>query len=346
MKRRQFLRLAPALAAAALEPLSLLAQARAPEFADMHSHLGIIGPQVSVREAMTQNGMLVLARKIVADAPVIRRAGTDGAIQQYREPARGELASRFDTVLERLRNGHRPEGLAEIATVADLERVLHAREPAVVLAAEGGDFLEGDLKRLEAAHARGLAHLQLVHYRVSELGDISTERPVHGGLTAFGKEVVAACNRLGVLVDVAHATSDGIAQALEISAKPLVYSHGQIVTAAPYFTQRTSLARGIHRPLAQAMAKRGGVIGIWPLGTTYRTLDGYAGALIDAAETVGAAHVGVGSDLYGLAGNTVMPSYQEFAALEALLAKRGVKPEDIRNLLGGNYLRVLRQALP
>ena len=80
-------------------------------------------------------------------------------------------------------------------------------------------------------------HLQLVHYRVSELGDISTERPQHGGLTPFGKDVLRACNRLGMLVDVAHCTSEGIEQALSLSSKPMVYSHGHVTSASPHYTQ-------------------------------------------------------------------------------------------------------------
>jgi microsomal dipeptidase-like Zn-dependent dipeptidase len=59
---------------------------------------------------------------------------------------------------------------------------------------------------------------------------------------------------------------------------------------------------------------------------------------------LGPAHVGIGSDMSGLPG-TLMPTYAEFAALEELLSKRSLKPDDIKNILGGNYVRVLRQAL-
>ena len=187
-------------------------------------------------------------------------------------------------------------------------------------------------------------HLQLVHYRVSELGDISTERPQHGGLTPFGKDVLRACNRLGMLVDVAHCTSEGIEQALSLSSKPMVYSHGHVTSTSPHYTQSNARARAIHRPLALQIAKQGGVIGIWPLGNVFPTLDAYAQALMDTAEYLGAKHVAVSTDIPGLL-QTPMPTYDAYPALEALLAKRGVKADDIANLLGGNYLRVLGQAL-
>ena len=96
--------------------------------------------------------------------------------------------------------------------------------------------------------------------------------------------------------------------------------------------------------MAVAIAQKGGVVGIWPLGSMYRTLDAYAGALIDAAEALGAAHVGVGTDLAGLP-SSVMPGYAEFAALEEALVRRGIKADDIAGMLGGNYLRVLGRSL-
>jgi membrane dipeptidase len=341
MNRRQFIASAGAIAAAAwLTPAG--AQARSLRFADMHSHIGMRAA-ARIRDAMSTNGMLVVARKIVADAPVIRALPGKG-YRMVREPGPGELAQRFDEWVARLRRQHQAEGLPEIVSAAALERALRDGQPAVVLAAEGGDFLEGNMSRLEQARAKGLVHLQLVHYRVSELGDISTEQPVHGGLTPFGREVVAACNRLGILIDIAHGTAALIEQALELAAKPIVYSHGHVTASEPHWTQNPLRARAIHKPLALKVAQRGGVVGIWPIGAMFRSLDAYANALMDAAEALGAAHVGIGTDMAGLS-SSVIPDYEAFPALEALLAKRGVRREDIDNMLGRNYLRVLRQAL-
>jgi membrane dipeptidase len=308
----------------------------------MHSHIGMRAA-ARIRDAMSKNGMLVVARKIVADAPVIRAIPGQG-YRMVREPGPGELAKRFDEWMARLRRQHEAEGLSEITSAAALDRASRDGEPAVVLGAEGGDFLGGSINRLEQARSSGLSHLQLVHYRVSELGDISTERPVHGGLTPFGREVVAACNRLGILIDIAHGTSALIEQTLDLAAKPIVYSHGHVTASEPHWTQNALRARAIHKPLAVKIAKNGGVVGIWPIGAMYRSLDAYADALLDAAEALGAAHVGIGTDMAGLS-SSVIPDYEGFPALEALLAKRGVRRDDIENMLGKNYLRVLRQAL-
>jgi membrane dipeptidase len=342
MHRRRFLAAAATLA---LAPLAARAQGRPLRYADMHSHYGMFSKdaaKLSIRAGMEQGGLLLIARKFVADGPVIRlMAGGYGA---HRAAAPGELAANFDRNLPLLRTRHRREGLVEVLAAADLERVLKERTPAIVLAAEGGDFLEGDLKRVAAARTLGVVHLQLVHYRVSDVGDICTERPVHGGLTAFGKSVVTECNRLGILVDVAHATASGIDQALEISTKPILSSHGFVASYEPSYTMDGARARGLYLPVARKIAAKGGVVGFWALGQQFRSLGGMADAVADAAERLGAAHVGIGSDIAGMP-TTVMPTYAAFAELAELIEKRGLKGEDLDNVLGMNYVRVLRQAL-
>jgi membrane dipeptidase len=311
-------------------------------YADMHTHTG--AAKLDLRDAMIRNRMLLITRTLSADRPVIRNEPGKG-FRQIREPQPGELAAAFDDGIKRIRDDNRRHRLIEITDAAMLERMRGGFEPCVVLAGEGADFLDGDLKRLEAARAQGIVHVQLVHYRVSEVGDISTEMPVHGGLTAFGKDVVRACNRLGILVDVAHATHEGMAQALDISTKPVIYSHGHVISSAPYWTNNANRARAISSSMAKRIAERGGVVGIWTPVTQYRSLDAYAAALADTAALLGPAHVGVGTDMAGLPAGSIVPSYDEFALLDDALAKRGASAADIAAILGGNYLRVLSQAL-
>jgi len=334
-----------AAGALGLAPFAARAQAGPLRYADMHSHVLMLGKDAgkgNIREEMLKGGMLLVARKFVSDLPVIRMMV--GGFGAYRAAAPGELAGSFDKNVPLMRARHQREGLAEILSAADLERALKKPTPAIALAAEGADFLEGELQRLERARAMGLVHLQLVHYRVSDVGDICTERPVHGGLTPFGKDVVAACNRLGILVDVAHATQAGIEQALAISSRPVISSHGHVTSYVPSYTMDGARARGLYLPVARQIAAKGGVVGFWALGAQFRTLGGMADAVLDAAEKLGPAHVGIGSDMAGMP-TTVMPTYVQFAELGEILATRGVKGEDLDNMLGMNYVRVLRQAL-
>ncbi len=339
MKRRHFLACAGALA---LAPWPARAQERTLRFADMHSHAGVGRRIDNMRALMADNGMLIIARAIATDRPVTHTV--KGRITVAREAQPGELAANFDDRLARLHTTLQREGLTEIVSAETLEHVLARRVPAAVIAAEGGDFLEGDLQRLEAARKNGLVHLQLVHFRVSEIGDISTEAPRYNGLSAFGRDVVAACNRLGILIDIAHGTSALIEQTLELSTRPVIYSHGQASGTEPYYTQRVTAARSIHLPVARKVAQKGGVVGIWANGGSYSSLDRYADALLELAEDLGAAHVGVGTDMDGMT-RMVVPTYREFFELAELMTKRGVGAVDLESMLGGNYIRVLKIAL-
>jgi len=343
MKRRDFLRASGTLAAGALvAPPRAFAQPRSARFCDMHAHMGFRQGS-GFREAMARGGMLIVAEKVTPDSPILRLVGN--RLASIREAAPGELRRNFDSGLRRRRQHIREESLIEVTAVETLDRVLLERSPAIVLSAEGADFLEGELGYLERARAEGLVHLQLVHYYTqSAIGDLSTQEPHHGGLSAFGKDLVRACNRLGILVDVAHCSAAAMEQALEISTRPVVYSHGHVSAGLPHPSQAGSVARAIHAPIARQLAAKGGVVGLWPNGLVFGNLDLYADELMRMAESLGATHVGIGSDLNGIV-RTIMPGYEQFAALEDALASRKLRDADILAVLGGNYVRVLRQAL-
>lgn len=342
MKRRHFVQLAGGLAAACLAPLQTFAQ-RALKYADMHTYLGMKQGN-AMREAMLVGGMLIVAEKVIPDGPFVRWSRERQTLAAVRGARPGEVRRSFDVQFERTLMRMKGQDLIAVSSVVVLDRVVQERIPAIVLASKGADFLEGDLGYLQTVRARGLVHLQLLHYRVSDVGDISTEAPKNGGLTAFGKEVVRTCNRLGILVDVAHATSAGIEQVLEISTQPVIYSHGHVSPAMPLLWQGGVAARAIHAPLAKRLADKGGVLGLWRLWNAYPNLDLYADELMHMADTYGAAHVGIGTDMDGL-GRSTLPGYTEFAQLPDYLAKRGLNEANAEAVLGGNYMRVLRQAM-
>lgn len=343
MDRRRFLVAVSGMGLSAMLAMhARSAQAVPRRYADMHAHLGF-RPELNVRAAMARGGMLIVADQITPDAPLLRWARTRFATARPARP--GELRNNFEQTFVRRVERLREDGLGIIASAQNLERTLATNRPSAVIAAEGADFLEGELGYLERVRAGGLVHLQLVHFYVpSMIGDVSTEPATHGGLTAFGKDLVRACNRLGILVDVAHCSSEGIAQTLAVSTKPIVYSHGRVSDDAPHPAQKIAAARAIHAPLARRIADKGGVIGLWPLRPEFDHLQHYADELIAMRKRFGAQHVGIGTDMFGLP-RTVIPSYAEFSELPDLLARRGLKSADIEAILGGNYIRVLREAL-
>ena len=343
MKRRDFLRASAALAVSAIGvSRDALPETRSARFCDMHAHLGFRGAS-SYRTAMADGNMLLVAEKVTPDSPIVRLVGN--RLASIREAAPGELRKNFEDGLKRRRQKIRDEGIAEVASADALARVLADQTPAIAISAEGADFLEGDLAYLEQARAQGLVHLQIVHYYTQSLiGDISTQEPRHSGLAAHGKDLVQACNRLKILVDVAHCSNAAMDQVLEISTRPIVYSHGHISADPPRHSQPGSLARAIHLPVARRIAEKGGVVGLWPNGLVFANMELYADELVRMIGALGVAHVGVGSDLNGIT-RTIMPGYAQFAALEGALASRGLPKESIAAVLGGNYVRVLRESL-
>ena len=343
MKRRDFLQASGAAAVAAMLGPSAARAQQAPRFADMHAHLWIKQGE-SMRSFMERSGMLLVAEKLIPDTSFVRWSRERQSLAAWREAKPGEVRRSFDFQVARALKRINEQGLAMVTSVESLDRVVKERVPGIVLSSEGADFLEGELGYLQKMRARGLVHLQLLHYRLAEVGDISTEDPKYSGLSDFGKDVVRECNRLGILVDVAHGTSAGIDQMLEISTKPVVYSHGHVSPAMPVSWRGATAARAIHAPLAKKLADKGGVIGLWPLWNSYANLDLYTDELMRLVNAYGASHVGVGTDMDGL-GRSTLPSYAEYAELPRYLGKRGLDDAGVEAVLGGNYIRVLRQAM-
>jgi membrane dipeptidase len=304
---------------------------------DIHSHAGRItrpgDPSGAVAAPMRQGGMAVICLAIVADSPTLR-ATPDHRIVAVRNPEPGELLRWSRTAFGRVEELARAQQLTIITDTAALQAA-RAKGPAIIVTAEGADFLEGSLDRLGDAYDKHrLRHLQLTHYRVNELGDIQTASPVHGGLTDFGAEIVRACNHRGIVVDVAHGTYDLVKRAASVTTKPLVLSHTSL-------TENVRLnSRYVTPDHARAVASTGGVIGIWPPSTTFPTKTAaMAEGMARMAEVVGVDHVGLGSDMLGLTVPSVFDSYAELPDLaRELLAF--FNPEEVQKLLGGNYARV------
>ena len=221
-----------------------------------------------------------------------------------------------------------------VRTAAELRAARSAR-PSLIVASEGADFLEGKIERLDEAYQRwALRHLQLTHYRPNELGDIQTEPSVQGGLTPFGAEVIRRCNALGIVVDVAHATFEGVKKAAAVTTKPLVLSHTSLITRPAAWTRR------ILPDHAKAVAATGGVIGIWPVAGYFPNIVAYAtDGFARMVDVVGIDHVGLGTDQLGLVGASAMPSYADLPQLAAALRMK-FNAEETAKLLGGNFRRV------
>ena len=220
---------------------------------DLHSHPGLFRSTsndslAGHRQAAEAGLVKLISLTATSDAPVLGR-NSRGGLYATREPRPGELYASMYSQLDALRGWSASAGMPTVLSVTAAEDP----GPPVrgLLAVEGSDFLEGRVDRVQEAFDRGIRSLQLVHYRVNELGDIQTAPPVHGGLTAFGRAVVREMNRWGMVVDVAHATPAVVAGVVETTTQPIILSHSNIQDA-------TGWARFISPEHARLVAKTGG----------------------------------------------------------------------------------------
>jgi membrane dipeptidase len=160
---------------------------------DLHSHPGMLRTisTTSLEEHLERMGRSKVRASLfaaVGDGPVIGRR--PGGLYAAREPQPGELHRYTYRSLDDVRARVNAGKLTLIQSPADVDRPDARRRPGAFLAVEGGDFLEGRIERVQEAYERGVRSIQLTHYRINELGDIQTDPARHGGLTAFGKDVI------------------------------------------------------------------------------------------------------------------------------------------------------------
>jgi len=235
------------------------------------------------------------------------------------------------------------QGLRRALNRGDLEALHGERVPAIVQAIEGSQFLEGRLERIEVVYARGLRHLQLVHFYTSDMGDNQTEPAAQGGLTTLGKQAIAECNRLGIVVDVAHATIEFVEAAAKVSKTPLLLSHTAIALHEDRMQPFTRLISSAH---AKLVAQTGGVVGIWAAPSRYQSIDDWVEDIARAVSIVGVDHVGMGTDNSGFgASPAVWDDYSTFPLVVQSMRRRGFAAPEIRKIAGGNYVRLFNQSM-
>jgi membrane dipeptidase len=307
---------------------------------DLHSHAGLQPrPRLSLGQQLdklAQGRVGACVFTVSPDRPVLGYTPGKG-VYVTRSPEPGELYAYVYRALQPLVTAVESGRVALVRTAADLAAGRARGQRAAIIATEGGDFLEGRLERLHEAYDRGQRVLQLVHYRVNELGDIQTAPAVHGGLTDFGKDVVREMNRLGMLVDLAHATEADVRAAVDVSTKAMMISHTNLQNRAGWL-------RFISAEHARLVTTRGGIIGSMPIAVGIYGFSGYIDEIMRLVDTVGVDHVAIGTDMEGiLGGNALFDDYAAWPTIPAALLARGVARDDVAKIVGGNFRRVFRE---
>ncbi len=298
-----------------------------------------------------------------------------------------ELDALYETVRQ-----HSSQMLVARST-ADICRAKAEGKFAVIIGTNSGWF-DSDLAVLRSYHRLGLRVLALCHG--ASLGWASSDRelPAAAGLTDFGRAVVEECNRLGVIVDVSHASEETFRDTLAVSRQPVLASHGGCYSLSP-------IQRNLTDDELRSLARNGGVVGIvadqgmldtevlkssmegdrfdqilqshlslaaaykdrpfdWVREVRQRALERSRSAretpapappvalermlehLDHAVKVAGIDHVAIGTDFDGGGELQGFEDASRFPQVTEALLRRGYGEEEIRKLLGENFLRIFR----
>jgi membrane dipeptidase len=226
---------------------------------------------------------------------------------------------------------------------ADLASYLErrARDPGIVaglLALEGGQVLEGDVRNVAVMDQAGYRMIGLAHFFDNEVAG-SAHGVGKGGLTPLGREVVGRMEERKILVDLAHASAQTIDDVLALATRPVVDSHTGVKGTCDN-------NRNLSDEQLRRIAGTGGVVGIgfWPTAVCGDDVHAIARAIRHAVDVAGVDHVGLGSDFDG-AVTTPFDAAGLPLVTDALLSE-GFGEDQIARIMGGNVLRVLQQTLP
>ena len=321
---------------------------------DTHNHVDVPlnvaelpGPAIDLNGEMKKSGLSAICITFAVD------------YQKLVNP--GDAYSRFITGLDATDALLKSNGIKRSLNMADLNAAKKKISPTVIQSVEGCHFLEGQVDRVEVAYKRGLRHLGLLHDNDASvpLGDVYTNPAKFGGLTTLGADVIKECNRLGILIDLAHASNDTINAAIKVTTKPFVISHTGLDTQLGQNPDMAKMMRPrlISKEQAKIVADAGGIIGVWThLANT--PLE-YAQNIRAMADVVGIDHVCIGTDTKMMpekktedkkrAGGRTNNAWQGqeagfyYTVVDAML-KAGFTEDEITKVSGGNFCRVFDAA--
>ena len=213
---------------------------------------------------------------------------------------------------------------------------------SIMLGIENGIALDGKLEDLQHFADRGIVYMTLCHNGDNDICDsASKSNQTHGGVSAFGEQVIKEMNRLGILVDMSHAGEKSFYDALGISTKPIVCSHSSARALCDH-------PRNLTDDQMRALAAKGGVAqttiyaGFLRKDAEATILDVIA-HLEHAIQVMGIDHVGLGTDFDGDGGVRGLADASELIHFTRQLLARRYSDADIQKIWGGNFLRVMQQ---
>lgn len=271
------------------------------------------------------------------------------------------------------------EDLALAVTADEVQQAVASGRIASLLGVEGGHSINSSLGVLRMLHALGARYLTLTHNLNVPWADSATDEPAAGGLTAFGREVVAELNHLGMFVDLSHVSDAVMHQTLDVTRAPVLFSHSSaravcdivrnvpddvlerlpgnggvcMVAFAAMFVKQS--VADWYLECLDLVAQRGGDPRVYadvmavveersahqPVPTC--TAEDVADHLDHIRQVAGVDHVGIGSDFDGAPSfPTDLADVSTYPRLLEVLRSRGWSRSDLEALSHGNVLRAMR----
>lgn len=255
-----------------------------------------------------------------------------------------------------------PDAVRICLTGEDVDGALSNGLIALILALEGCEAVGTDVALFEALYRLGVRVASFTHFRRTMLADGSAEDGTRSRLTTAGIEAVAACESLGIILDVSHLGATCTDHLLELATRPVIASHSSAFAVRRHHRNLTD--ERLH-----GIATTGGVVGINVLGTfidpDVHTVPRVVDHIEHVASVVGVEHVGLGPDFYkevadeirGPASQSIdggefmvtyVPGLEGPAGLPLIteeLLHRGWPEEDIRQVLGAGFHDVFAREL-
>lgn len=230
----------------------------------------------------------------------------------------------------------------EIArTPEDLYALKGQGKKAIMTGVENGYAVGKDINNVKKFRDRGVVYMTLCHNGDNDICDSARGNTEHNGVSQFGEQLIREMNRVGMMVDLSHASEKSFFDALEISATPIVCSHSSSKALCNH-------PRNLTDGQLLALTRKGGVAQV-TLYEGFLRADGKA-SILDAVEHIkhmvrvmGIEHVGIGTDFDGDGGVPGIASASEVINLTRMLLRKNFSEQDLRLLWGGNFLRVMKE---
>lgn len=280
-------------------------------------------------------------------------AGPDAFTPAGYDAAYAQAIRKFDAI-HHLANVLAPDRIGLALSAADVRRIAASGRTVALIGVENGYPLGEDVARVKEFHQRGARYISLAHNGHSQLSDSNTgERDGYrwNGLSPLGREVIAAMNAHGIMIDVSHPSKASMLESIRLSTVPVIASHSSVralcnhsrnlddeqleaIKANGGVAQMTAFAAYIRTPACTAGTPRAG-------DPSRATVSDFVDHIDYAVRAMGIDHVGISSDFDGGGGVVGWNDASETFNVTLELVRRGYTEPQIASLWSGNLLRVM-----